>query len=984
MANVEKTVSIIFGAEDKVSSVASSVGGALGQLGDKIDKGAAYLANFAKGMLEVEFAVGALAAGTLAAAIKEAGSFGDQVAEISTLTGATSGEIDGFREQILNYSRDSKKSIDDINGAIYQAISLGVDYKDSLGLIKDAEKLAVAGRAELMDTTELLGGTLNAYGAKVSDAAHYSDVFFETVRLGKTTIPELSDSLSRVTGIAANAGIPIETLSAAIAALTVTGAPTEQAITGIRAAIDNIINPSKKASDMAETLGISFGAAALKSEGFEGIMKKVYAATGGNVEKMAALFGSTEALNAVLTLGSDKSGKFAESMTAMQNAAGSTEKAYEKMANNFSGINQNLANNIKATLIDMGTPLLKSYGSVAEGIVAIFKGLSISFDAGTFQPVYDELNGFAVKVSEFLKGVATALPEALAMVDFSPIIDAFKTLGGAATDFLDGFDPAKPKDLAAAIQFVVDSIGSMITVTAGIVDQFSPVWDMIKTGIENFNQLDGSTKESTGHILGLAIEIEKFGKALGVIFAAFEWFGVKISDMGDYFSDVAWRVGNMVDIFKDLLTFDWEGLKKDAHNFWYDSEKEANAAAKSITSANEAWWATGDAVTKSSDQLGSASGKTKELTTETDKAAQMAKEFDEVFGHTSKGISSSVSTEIVPAMQKVSSESIKTKTDLEKLPEKLKIAIELQKVDTAQFEAETKRISSMLDFKAKIDISQIEAETKRVEATYNSLDNSIKLSTDSLQGLFTSLLTSSQDISALPVLRGQVQVSQFQAVTDRLSKGLDYNSKMADIKSKILIAGLETSADKTKTVFSAFSSEFMAISTFSSDLLKAFVDPNLEKSKVDFLKQELDEENRQKWELIELQKVFTGAEISLMKAQEKSLNSGEAIFTVSGEGFSPMTISTKNSQKTFNLIEDQIKKESQRKDDLLELQKEAVKAQVGLMEARTASIERGDAIIKISGDGLAPYLEAFMWQILEAIQVRASQEGLELLLGALG
>jgi len=833
MANVEKSVSIIFGGKDEISGVAKTVSGALSDLGGAVDKTADFLAGFAEGMLKVEAAVALLAAGTLAAAIKEAGSFGDQVAEISTLTGATSGEIDGFRGQILAYSRDSKKSIDDINGAIYQAISLGVDYKDSLGLIKDAEKLAVAGRAELMDTTELLGGTLNAYGAKVSDAAHYSDVFFETVRLGKTTIPELSDSLSRVTGIAANAGIPIETLSAAIAALTVTGAPTEQAITGIRAAIDNIINPSKKASDMAETLGISFGAAALKSEGFEGIMKKVYAATGGNVEKMAALFGSTEALNAVLTLGADKSGKFAESMTAMQNAAGSTEKAYEKMANNFFGINQNLANNIKATLIDMGTPLLKSYGSVAEGIVAIFKGLSISFDAGTFQPVFDELNGFAMKVSEFLKGVAAALPEALAKVDFSPIIDAFKTLGGAAVDFLDGFDPAKPKDLAAAIQFVVDSIGSMITVTAGMVEQFKPLWYAIEGTIEEFNASDDASKKSVGNILALAIEIENFGKTLTLVLGIMNWFGVKIEAVFDYFRDVAWRVGNMVDIFKDLLTFDWEGLKKDAHNFWYDSEKEANAAAKSITSANEAWWATGDAVTKSSDQLGAASGKTKELTTETDKAAQMAKEFDEVFGHTSKGISSSVSTEIVPAMQKVSSESIKTKTDLEKLPEKLKIAIELQKVDTAQFEAETKRISSMLDFQAKINTAQIEADTKRVETIFESINSTVKDTGGQLSDLFKNLLS--------PEAIGR--------------KGLE--------------------------------------------------------------------------------------------------------------------------------IANQIEKENQRRDEVLELQKETVEAQVELMRSRTKALDRGDAIIKISGDGLAPYLEAFMWQILEAIQVRASQEGLELLLGAL-
>ena len=37
--------------------------------------------------------------------------------------------------------------------------------------------------------------------------------------------------------------------------------------------------------------------------------------------------------------------------------------------------------------------------------------------------------------------------------------------------------------------------------------------------------------------------------------------------------------------------------------------------------------------------------------------------------------------------------------------------------------------------------------------------------------------------------------------------------------------------------------------------------------------------------------------------------------------------------------------------------------------------------IKITGDGLQPHLEAFMWEILKAIQVRVNADGLKMLLG---
>ena len=38
-------------------------------------------------------------------------------------------------------------------------------------------------------------------------------------------------------------------------------------------------------------------------------------------------------------------------------------------------------------------------------------------------------------------------------------------------------------------------------------------------------------------------------------------------------------------------------------------------------------------------------------------------------------------------------------------------------------------------------------------------------------------------------------------------------------------------------------------------------------------------------------------------------------------------------------------------------------------------------MIKIDGDGLAPHLEAFMFQILENIQTRVNANGEEMLLG---
>jgi tape measure domain-containing protein len=81
-------------------------------------------------------------------------------------------------------------------------------------------------------------------------------------------------------------------------------------------------------------------------------------------------------------------------------------------------------------------------------------------------------------------------------------------------------------------------------------------------------------------------------------------------------------------------------------------------------------------------------------------------------------------------------------------------------------------------------------------------------------------------------------------------------------------------------------------------------------------------------------------------------------------------------------IEDQIRKENERRDQEFALQEKLVTTQIEEMKARTQAMQKGDALIKIQGDGLKPHLEAFMWEILRSIQVRVNADGLDLLVGA--
>lgn len=73
--------------------------------------------------------------------------------------------------------------------------------------------------------------------------------------------------------------------------------------------------------------------------------------------------------------------------------------------------------------------------------------------------------------------------------------------------------------------------------------------------------------------------------------------------------------------------------------------------------------------------------------------------------------------------------------------------------------------------------------------------------------------------------------------------------------------------------------------------------------------------------------------------------------------------------------------ENANRERALAKQAELTDAQIKVLRAQAEQLTRGDALIKIDGTGLAPHLEAFMWEVLKAVQVRGNRDGMKLLLG---
>lgn len=80
-------------------------------------------------------------------------------------------------------------------------------------------------------------------------------------------------------------------------------------------------------------------------------------------------------------------------------------------------------------------------------------------------------------------------------------------------------------------------------------------------------------------------------------------------------------------------------------------------------------------------------------------------------------------------------------------------------------------------------------------------------------------------------------------------------------------------------------------------------------------------------------------------------------------------------------VEDMLEDEHESRQKLLKKQAKLADKQIKMMQERIDSMQNGEGMFTIQSDGLEPELEAFMWKIIEKVQVRANEEASEFLLG---
>jgi TP901 family phage tail tape measure protein len=238
-------------------------------------------------------------------------------------------------------------SSNELLAASYDVASAGFGKAADITKILEASLLgAVGGMTDIGTVSDAATSVMNAFGLTTDSVSKIVDGFVQTQNDGKIVVGQYASQIGRVAPIAAAAGVGIDELNAAISTVTAQGVPVESTFSGINQVIASIVKPTSEAAKAAKRLGLDFSSAAIKTKGFGGFLEDVIQKTGGSEVEITKLFGSVDALKALMPLINDDLVTFNKNLANQKNATGAAKDAADIMGSTVSSQLSQIVNNV--------------------------------------------------------------------------------------------------------------------------------------------------------------------------------------------------------------------------------------------------------------------------------------------------------------------------------------------------------------------------------------------------------------------------------------------------------------------------------------------------------------------------------------------------------------------------------------------------------------------------------------------------------------
>jgi TP901 family phage tail tape measure protein len=501
-------------------------------------------------------------AATIGKSLFDFAGFDAGMREVFTLMpDITAPAMDEMTAQVKAFAGEFGVLPDEVIPSLYNSISAGVPPDNVFEFLETAQMLAKGGATDLATAVDGLSSVVNAYGADTITATQASDALFTAVKLGKTTVDEMSASLFQVAPIASSFGVSFEEVSATIATLTAQGTPTAVAATQIKGAISELGKEGTKASQtFAELSGQTFAQFTASGGTMTEALTMMQLAAEENGTSIVDMFGSIEAGQAALGIVKDLD-KTNANLTALGESAGATEVAFETMNEGLAATMARLKARFSVLLIDLGeslAPTFETIGAAVAGLLEVFMAMPAP------------LRTMIVVGGTLLAGLAAFAGPIL------KAIQLFKMLGSTMT-------------LLAANPWVLAAL-ALVAVTVLIIKN----WDKVKAALE---AVWGWIQDAAGALADWFVGL--WEDVTGAVTAA--WNGITgaissaVSAIGDVISAgfelVRGAFELYLGIYRTLFETAWNVLRTIVETAWNVIRTVVETAMTAVRTAIEVGWA---------------------------------------------------------------------------------------------------------------------------------------------------------------------------------------------------------------------------------------------------------------------------------------------------------------------------------------------------------------------------------------------------------
>lgn len=967
MADLSSTIDIIFRGVDNVSQAAQNVSSSLSSINGAAKNISDPFAGLASSLALIQGALLGVAGVMVGMAVNETVKFKDSLYLVDKQLAGSGVALDDARVKIEQLGLQYGINANDIAASMAGFLAGGNDFKNSATLVETALQFMIAGEISATKATDVLTAALSGWRVPTAEAAagaqKVGDILNKLADISQSRLLEpIADAFTRVSPAAYSAGLSMEETGAVVARLVDVFQSGEIAGTALSSGLSSLSAPTAEATEKITALGVS-----VRNQGgdlrLSGDILKDLAAKWGTLtdaqqaEAAAIIFGKEQADKFKVVLGDwakiqEYLGKTLDATTgAVGSLARETEGKLKLISTSVDQANESW----RQFLENLGAKITDD--DQLNGLIGNLGAVGVAFkdvvSQGGFDPLIDLLKNQAGDLSALLESVAKNLPDALADVDFSPLVTAFESLGDQAKKALEALfgpvDLSTVEGLQKAIQGVADTLAGLVKVTAGELGGLAPFLAGVREMTTRFREADPATQQFIGQMLGIGVGVNQAANYFDPILVSLASLVVLAGPAGVAIAAIRAELAALATVLSGgalatfigvaglagavgLLAFELTRLSgmDQVLNDILVPDKLAGYQGASV----------GTLVADLAEKLGLLDAKINEVppkleklskpipVTQFDGAISAIARFEAEVQDSERAYESYFNIVAKPIPVTQWDGMLSKMDDLAGVADKTGEAVSqsiiewgkaLGKIPPVELPKDVEKIPGVFSAAGKAATAYGGA-IEGVAVSYSQIGSGTVKATGAFAAVADKTADAKDQLDAL-TKGGKLTVDQLTEITKTAN---DFEVKMEEIASN----------ERIKTIEATVSLNTARLETDMERVKSAF-------SSID----------------------------------NTITSTGELLMSLFGN-----LTDTDDRYKEL-AIEEQIDLENKRRQEQLDLQKKLVEAEIARIEAQTRVMDRGDPWIKIDGTRLQPQLEAFMWEILKAIRTQVNAEFANFLLG---